>query len=119
MYIHNGLGRYLIMLKLRKKIILISFIFLTSCKQFYHPYTMSMKVPKGPREYQLGWKSGCNSALSMAHFPNAFVYDVNFASGVDTQDPVFQEGWKHGWFLCYFHVSAFTAHPPMEYGPLE
>ena len=79
-----------------------------SCRGFYEPMTLNMKVPDGPENYQAGWYAGCRSAMgSMPNYANSMVYDVTFANGQYQDDPLFQEGWTAAFFSCAIHVGTF------------
>ena len=105
------------LLFLRKYTYFVIFVLASSCRGFYEPITLDMKIPDGPPEYQSGFRSGCRSGLATRNFTNSFVYNPDFGSGVYHHESAYATGWSQGWFACVIHQSTFVGMG--EFWPLE
>jgi len=102
-------------LKTKGQLFLIGLIlFLCSCNSFvpfYHG-SINVDVPDGPPAFKAGYYDGCRSALSIRKMKNAAaVYKVK-ASGIHTNDPIYQKAWGNGWFTCYISSGTWTKFHP-------
>ncbi len=102
-------------------LLIISFLILIGgCKNsgFYGPYTMDLRVPDGPPEFQAGWHDGCASGLNNSSFQNARFHEMSLGSGIYQHDPIYQMAYAKALFSCAIMAGDFLGHP-MFTGPLE
>ena len=107
------------MKKLTALLLFSSSLFLVGCGGFYKPFTMDMRVPDGPPEFQAGWHDGCSSALAQTGFQNAKnSFALTMGSGIYQHDPIYQLAYGKAVYSCASQVGDFSAFPMFQ-GPLE
>ncbi len=64
--------------------------------------------PPGPEKFQMGWKDGCHSGISVTGNLNQRQFYHYKQNSALAQDPEYYTGWKVAYDFCQRHFFSYT-----------
>ncbi len=79
------------------------------------PANLNMVPPKGPPEYEQGWKDGCQSGWKAYATQFNKVWGSYKQDPILAQNPVYYQVWKDAYSYCSVYALSIGEHGLMDY----